>query len=145
MHRLISLSLAGIAMIATAFLNPVQAGQEPPPGARVFFENLKDGEEVTMPFVVKFGAEGVKPVPVAIRVPNTGHHHLIINADLGEDDHGFAIPDDAMHRHFTSGQSDVQLNLQPGRYSLRLVFADADHVPYNPWLRSEKIFITVVE
>lgn len=142
-----TLFLRIVALCAVALGNPVTsiAGQVPPDGARVFFENLGDGDTVRSPFLVKFGAEGVRPVPIAIKLPGTGHHHLIINTDLGDSDKGFAIPDDQRHRHFIAGQTEVTLNLQPGRYSLRLVFADSDHVPYDPWLRSEKIFITVEE
>ena len=142
-HRIL-FALLGLAALVVPNAIAV-AGQAPPPGARVYFVNLKDGDEVKSPFTIQFGAEGVKVVPAAIQIPNTGHHHLIINTDLGEEDLGFAIPDDAMHRHFTSGQTEVTLNLRPGKYSFRLVFADGDHVPYDPWLRSEKIFITIVE
>lgn len=114
-----------------------------PEGARVFFRNLADGDVVKSPFLVQFGAEGVKVTRAGISLPGTGHHHLLINAELTAADRGFAIPDDAKHRHFASGQTEVELTLEPGTYTLMLVFGDGDHVPHDPMLTSDKITITV--
>lgn len=117
--------------------------ESPPPGARVFFENLADGDTVKSPFLIRFGAEGVKVVKAGINLPGTGHHHLLIDRELTADDKGFSIPSDDNHRHFGGAQTEVELSLPPGQYTLQLVFGDGDHVPYDPMLASDRITITV--
>ena len=42
----------------------------------------KDGETVTSPVTVRFGLKGMGIAPAGIAFDNTGHHHLIIDADL---------------------------------------------------------------
>ncbi|MBO6835321.1 MAG: DUF4399 domain-containing protein [Alphaproteobacteria bacterium] len=144
------LSAIAAAFAAVIFLTgtlmgpgPADASQPPPPGARVFFANLKDGDTVKSPFVVQFGAEGVKVVKAGITLPGTGHHHLLIDRELTDDDKGFSIPADDNHLHFGGAQTEVELSLPPGQYTLQLVFGDGDHVPYDPMLTSERITITV--
>ena len=48
---------------------------------KVYFINLQDGDEVKSPFLVQFGLSGKGVAPAGIDVPNTGHHHLLINVD----------------------------------------------------------------
>jgi hypothetical protein len=39
-----------------------------------------------------FGLRGMGVAPAGVDVPNTGHHHLLINrAPFGSDDEGFGI------------------------------------------------------
>jgi hypothetical protein len=66
---------------------PAQAqtppGQTPSPGgAKLYFINLKDGQEVTSPFLVQFGLSGMGVAPAGVEKSNTGHHHLLIDAGL---------------------------------------------------------------
>jgi hypothetical protein len=37
----------------------------------------------------------------------------------------------------------VELNLDPGTYTLMMVLGDGDHVPFDPMITSDKITITV--
>jgi hypothetical protein len=53
------------------------------------------------------------------------------------------IPADAQHRHFGGGQTEVVLELPPGRHTLQLVLGDHNHIPHAPPLHSERITITV--
>src|SRR5450830_1538712 len=74
----------------------------------------KDGAVVTSPFDVKFGVSGMEIKPAGDMTPNTGHHHLLINADsipAGE-----AIPMDGTHLHYGKGQTDASVTLPPGKY-----------------------------
>jgi hypothetical protein len=80
--------------------------------------------------------------PAGIDKPNTGHHHLLINVDkLPSMDQ--PLPSDENHRHFGGGQTEVELNLEPGTHSLQLVLGDKNHVPFSPPLISNKIRIQV--
>lgn len=136
--------IAGLALSALIGLYALPSPAEAPPeGSRVFFVDLKDGDTVESPFLVRFGAEGVKIMKAGITIPGTGHHHLLIDAELTDEDHGFAIPEDDNHRHFGAGQTQVELTLPPGTYTLQLVFGDGDHVPHDPMLTSDRITITV--
>jgi Domain of unknown function (DUF4399) len=64
---------------ALIFLVPALAQTPSPPGASVYFINLKDGDTVTSPFKVQFGLVGMGIAPAGVEKPNTGHHHLIID------------------------------------------------------------------
>ena len=112
-----------------------------PAGAKVFFVDLKDGAEVTSPLTIKFGAEGIEVAPAGEDKPNSGHHHLIIDADLPAAD--APVPADEHHLHFGKGQTEATIELTPGKHTLQLSFANYAHVPFNPALASDKITVTV--
>jgi hypothetical protein len=80
--------------------------------------------------------------PAGVTKPNTGHHHLLIDAPVPPLDQ--PIPNDRNHLHFGLGQTETVLELPPGRHTLQLLMGDADHVPHDPPLISRRITITVV-
>ena len=112
-----------------------------PQGARAYFINLKNGQHVKSPVLVQFGLTGMGVAPAGSQNPNTGHHHLIIDADTPPA--GMPIPMDEKHRHFGGGQTEVSVQLAPGNHSLQMVLADGAHIPHNPPVTSEKISVTV--
>lgn len=126
--------LAGMA-IADAARTPS------PAGAEVYFIAPADGATVTSPVTVKFGLKGMGIAPAGITFENTGHHHLIIDAELPPV--GAPIPTDAQHVHFGKGQSETTLELKPGKHTLQLLLGDFGHIPHNPVVASKKITITV--
>jgi hypothetical protein len=79
--------------------------------------------------------------PAGTDKANTGHHHLIIDADLPPAD--APVPADAQHVHFGGGQTEVSVELSPGEHSLQLLLGDMNHVPHDPPVYSEKITVTV--
>ena len=113
-----------------------------PMGAAVYFITPADGETVTSPVTVRFGLEGMGVAPAGIDKPNTGHHHLLIDApDLPPLDE--PIPADDHHKHFGGGQTETTIDLPPGTHTLQLLLADQNHISFNPPLMSERITITV--
>lgn len=119
--------------------NPVNCHEEE---AGVSFENLKEGQTISMPFEAKFKIHGpnMKVKPAGELHNNTGHHHLIIDGQYIEK--GKVIPADKKHIHFGKGQTSFKLDLKPGKYKLTLQFADGHHKSYGrDW--SETISITV--
>jgi hypothetical protein len=74
--------------------------------------------------------------------PNSGHHHPLI-AVKDPLDPNEPIPADKNHMHFVAGQTEILLDLPPGRHTLQLVLGDGRHYPFNPPLVSEKITVTV--
>lgn len=109
---------------------------------RVFFISPVDGATVSNPVRVVFGIEGMAVAPAGSDVPNSGHHHLLI--DLDElPSMNLPIPKDDQHRHFGGGQTEAEIELTPGRHSLQLLLGDLNHIPHDPPLLSQKITITV--
>ncbi|MBK1838504.1 DUF4399 domain-containing protein [Azospirillum sp. YIM B02556] len=100
-----------------------------------------NGQVVGTRFKVWFGLRNFGVAPAGVRKDGTGHHHLLIDTDLKTFDE--PIPSDKQHLHFGKGQTETILELPPGRHTLQLVLADADHVPHDPPIMSKKITITV--
>ena len=110
---------------------------------RVYFINLKDGDELKSPFLVQFGLSGKGIAPAGIDIDNTGHHHLLINVD--EVNFSMPIPSSKQHLHFGLGQTETILSLPPGKHKLQLILGDKYHVPHDPPLVSEIIEVNVIE
>ena len=113
-----------------------------PTGAKVYFIAPKNGATVPAKFTVKFGLVGMGVAPVGVDLPDTGHHHLLVDAaKLPAMD--APIPVDDNHRHFGKGQTEATIELKPGKHTLQLLLGDKNHIPHNPPVLSNKITITV--
>jgi hypothetical protein len=112
-----------------------------PRGAELYFIAPADGATVTSPVTVRFGLRGMGVAPAGIAMDGTGHHHLLIDAELPAPDQ--PIPADANHLHFGKGQTETVLTLAPGKHRLRLLLGDHLHRPHDPPVVSEVITITV--
>jgi hypothetical protein len=88
-----------------------------------------------------FGTRNFGVAPAGVNRPNTGHHHLLIDVPLPPLDQ--PIPNDRNHLHFGLGQTETVIELTPGRHTLQLLMADADHVPHNPPVMSRQITVYV--
>lgn len=138
-RALVALALAGASVAGLAI---AQAKRTPSPaGAEVYFIAPQDGATVTSPVTVKFGLKGMGVAPAGITMENTGHHHLIIDADLPP--LGAPVPTDAQHVHFGKGQTETTVDLKPGKHTLQLLLGDFAHTPHEPAVKSAKITITV--
>jgi len=92
-------------------------------------------------FRVWFGLRKMGVAPAGVDKPRTGHHHLIIDAELPRMDE--EIPADKNHVHFGKGQTETRITLPTGTHTLQLLLADHNHVPHNPPVVSQKITVTV--
>ncbi len=113
-----------------------------PDGARVYFIAPADGAVVGSPLLVQFGVSGMGVAPAGVERENTGHFHLLIDRDLPPLDE-YLPPTDETLRHYGGGQTEALVELPPGRHTLQVLFADADHLPHDPPVYSDKITITV--
>ena len=113
------------------------------PDARVYFVGLHDGDTVPQQATIHFGLEGMGVAPAGIDRPNTGHHHLLVDADLPSLDQ--PIPNDAHHLHFGAGQTEAAVTLPLGKHKLQLLFGDFRHLPHDPPLMSQPITVNVVK
>lgn len=124
--------------LAAASAHAETAAPEPP---HLYFIAPRDGAVLTGPVTVQFGLRGMGVAPAGINHPNTGHHHLIIDAPLPPS--GQPVPTDDHHRHFGGGQTETVLELPPGEHTLQLILGDFAHIPHDPPVVSERITITV--
>ena len=131
-----------VLLVAVTAANGQESRTPSPEGAKVYIISPEDGATVTSPVTVKFGLKGMGVAPAGVNVPNTGHHHLLVDVDtLPAFDQ--PMPSDEHHRHFGGGQTEVDLDLTPGKHTLQLVFGDKSHVPHDPPLVSERITVNV--
>ncbi|MGF1476398.1 MAG: DUF4399 domain-containing protein [Geminicoccaceae bacterium] len=138
-HLVLAAFITGIAAA------PALAGTTPSPdGARVYFVNIEDGDNLTNPVLIQFGLEGMGVAPAGAEgFEHTGHHHLLINEQLEGEELNEPVPADDQHVHFGGGQTQVEIELPPGEHVLQLVLADANHIPHDPPVMSERITVTV--
>ena len=112
-----------------------------PEGAIVFFITPADGDTVTNPVRVEFGISGMSVAKAGDATPDSGHHHLIIDADLP--DLGAPIPANDNYVHFGDGSTATEITLEPGQHTLQMLLGDHLHVPHDPPIMSAPITITV--
>lgn len=142
MRGKLSILLAAVAMLPWA----VQAGDTPAPeNAYLYIGWPNDGEVLNtgggVPFRVWFGLRHMGVAPAGVDVPNTGHHHLLIDTPVPPLDE--PIPADENHIHFGRGQTQTLLTLPRGEHTLQLIMGDQAHVPHNPPVVSRQITITI--
>ena len=107
----------------------------------MYFITPKNDDIVSGEVVVKFGLQNFGVSPAGLNVNGTGHHHLIIDADLPNLSQ--PIQADKNHVHFGKGQTEVKLELEPGTHTLQLLLGDYRHIPHRPPIYSNKITIVV--
>tara|TARA_R110002096_G_scaffold196404_13_gene379284 strand:+ start:2157 stop:2654 length:498 start_codon:yes stop_codon:yes gene_type:complete len=115
-----------------------------PAEANLYIISPKAGDTVEGPITIQFGLKGMGVAPAGIYLGEekpTGHHHLIIDADLPNLKLPFPMDDN--YKHFGGGQTEVTVELPSGEHTLQLVLGDHAHIPHDPPLMSEQITITV--
>ena len=130
-----------LVLMLAATANAGAADRPSPEGASVYIVTPAHGEVVSSPVKIVFGLSGMGVAPAGMDKTNTGHHHLLIDTPLP--DLGTPIPSDDRYRHFGGGQTEVIVELAPGKHTLQLLFADYTHSAHIPPVVSEQITITV--
>jgi len=94
---------------------------------RVFFANVNEGDTVTSPVKLVFGAENftIEPVGEGEIHHGAGHYHIGINAHCLPA--GTVIPSAEPWVHFGSGTSEIEVQLPPGPAHLSLQVGDGEH------------------
>jgi hypothetical protein len=122
----------------------LKAGASPsPPGAAVYFTDIKDGATLPAKVTIRFGVRGMELAPAGHPKPNSGHHHLLIDAELPSMDE--PIPNDFNHLHFGNAQTEAEVRLTPGEHTLQLLLGDENHIPHSPPVMSERVRVRVVD
>jgi hypothetical protein len=147
MYRFARLSL--IVLVTMALDARIEAGaQQPAPtrkpsaaNARIYFIDLKDGATIPSKAKIRFGIENMEIAPAGVAKPNTGHHHLLIDAELPPLNQ--PIPSDFNHVHFGGGQTEAEITLPAGEHTLQLLLGDQDHIAHDPPVVSEIVHVRV--
>ncbi len=139
----IKLILSVFAFFSIALGANAELERQPSPeGAEIYIISPKDGEVVGETFTVRFGLKGMGVAPAGIDKPNTGHHHLLVDAaSLPAMDTPMPMSDSL--KHFGGGQTEVELTLAPGKHTLQLMLGDYLHIPHQPAVVSKEITVTV--
>lgn len=131
-----------LATAAPETLHPWQAAL-PGLSSEAYFTNLKDGDKIETPFVVKFGLSGgwgLAPIAKAHK-GKRGHHHLLVNRELPLN-FTTALPFTDQYIHFGGGQMETVLTFPPGTYKLRMLLANQKHLPFFVYSKPTTITVT---
>ena len=131
-----------ILFLTLMFLTPwLIAGETPSPeGAKAYFIDLKDGDNVKSPLLIRFGlTEQMGIAPALADWPDTGHFHLIIVSKPPNPDR----PISNRHLHLHKGQTEAIVEFEQGRHTLQIVMGDYSHIPHDPPVMSEQITVNV--
>lgn len=107
---------------------PAAEAADAPSAPRVFFANLREGEEVTSPVNIEFGIENYEIVPAQDPIvieEGKGHHHLGVNTHCLPA--GTVIEKAEPWIHFGDGSSSIDVQLPPGDHHLSLQVGDGEH------------------
>ena len=117
------------------------AGETPSPeGAKAYFIDLQDGDNVKSPLLIRFGlTEQMGIAPALADWPDTGHFHLIIDSKTPNPDR----PISNKHLHLHKGQTEAIVEFGRGRHTLQIVMGDYSHIPHDPPVMSEQITINI--
>lgn len=134
------LSLVILILLSSGSFAEESKRTQAPKDAEVYIISPKNGDVVGKNFVVKFGLKNMGIAPAGSDIKNTGHHHLIVNGELPDFDYPIA---DENIIHFGGGQTETTLDLEQGTHSLQMILGDANHVPHDPPIISDKIRVIV--
>lgn len=162
---MIGRKLQWVALGLTAALSGACGGSEPEPeatmsspapaaapvttaasGPRVFFVEPQEGATVKSPVKLRFGIENYELAavpagePTTTR-PNLGHHHIGVDTECLPA--GTVIPKANPWVHHGGGQTEMDMQLTPGKHMLTLQLGDDTHTTIAGLCSS--ITINVVE
>ena len=125
-----------LALVACADAPESGAGGAPsegPAGPSVRIVQPADGAMVQDgPVMVRLEVSGLTIAPAGTMEPGTGHHHLMVDAELPAA--GLPIPSTpGVHIHMGQAQTEYELTgLEAGEHTVIAVVGDGSHIPLNP-------------
>lgn len=133
---------------ATTAAPPPATATAPPPSAspRVFFVEPQDGATLKSPVKLRFGIEGYElaAVPqgdVTAARRGMGHHHVGVDTECLPP--GTVIPKANPWVHHGGGQTEMDMQLTPGKHLLTLQLGDDTHTTIEGLCSS--VTVNVVE
>jgi hypothetical protein len=139
--HLVTTAIFTLLFSASAMANPLASPSAE--GAKAYIISPVDGATVASPVTIQFGLSGMGVAPAGVEKENTGHHHLLINANNAAIDMNLPLPANDQVKHFGKGQTETSLDLAPGTYTLQLLLGNHLHVPHDKPVISEVVTIIV--
>ena len=135
--------ILGVLALASLQITPTVMARAPSPeNAEVYVIWPADGTTIHGgKFWVRMGLRNMGVAPKGTDIPNTGHHHILLDTPLPAMDE--PIPSNRNHLHFGAGETEARIELAPGKHTLQLLLGDKDHIPHDPPVYSKKITIIV--
>ena len=110
------------ALLLAAFIATTAQAELPrtpsPADASVAIVSPQDGDVVASPVKVVFAIHGMTLAPAGDARPDSGHHHLLIDAPVPTD-LDKPLPADSQHLHFGKAQTETEATLAPGQHTLQ--------------------------
>ena len=142
-----------LILLMSPFAATLERTNEECSNVELYFKSPQDGfKSKAKEIKVEFGSKNILISPAGVKVEKvkkcfvSGHHHLIINGAydvLGNIKQ--PIPYGKNILHFGGGQTEANLSLPPGKYSLQLVLGDHEHVPVESFKKSESYDVVMSE
>lgn len=120
-------------MSAVIFATACATASQPKP--RVFFVEPADGATVAQELKVVMGIEGMAIKLAGDMTPDTGHHHLLVDAPMIAEGEIVPVDKPEQYKHFGKGQTDTTIKLAPGKHTLTLQLADGAHRSFGERMR----------
>jgi len=99
---------------------------------------VEEGKTYSSPIKLKFIVKNMKVLKAGINEKNSGHHHLLLNLkNLPDLKKPLPMTDNIIH--FGKAQTSTLLELDPGKHTIQLLFADYSHTPHKIPLITKKI------
>ena len=99
---------------------------------------VEEGKTYSSPIELKFIVKNMKVLKAGINEKNSGHHHLLLNLkNLPDLKKPLPMTDKIIH--FGKAQTSTLLELDPGKHTIQLLFADYSHTPHKIPLITKKI------
>lgn len=117
------------------------ATSEAPIGT-VTIEEPAEGAEVPGPDVtVRLSVDGFPIVAAGDMTPNTGHHHLYLDADLTPPGEPVPTVENRIIHMGDASDAFTFTGLEPGEHRIIAVVADGAHFPLQPWVVDTVTFV----
>ena len=97
------------------------------PKPRVFFVEPQNGATVGQDVKVVMGIEGMEIKLAGDMTPDTGHHHLVVDAPMIAEGEIVPVDKPEQYKHFGKGQTETTIKLTPGKHTLTLQLGDGAH------------------
>ena len=120
--------------------------EEQPDDAAVAFVTPEDGDTVESPVEIEAEVEEIELAPAGPPAVGEGHLHVLVDHECFEE--GETIPGPSPDTeeegifHWSDGQSEDELELEPGEYDLCIQIGDGLHTAYG---ETDEISITIEE
>lgn len=122
---------------------PVENVDYENPDGELAFVQPEDGAEVSSPVSIEMEVENFELRPVGedtTAEDGAGHLHVLV--DEGCVEPSYVIPEEDGFHHLSDGETEIELDLEPGEHDLCAQAGDAQH---NAYAMTDEITIEVTE